>query len=332
MAENPKARRKHSQRPVLEGETATVLVVEDAADIRRVLVTMIAPIGVNILEAKTGREGLKLLKAQPIDVVISDLVMPEMSGMMLLHSMLESGLHVPFILISGHADKDAAIQALRLGAFDFLEKPVLEDDLRQITHEALSVSLEQRKLIGDLRRKGSMLGTAGSGDPRAELYIMKLRTLRYREREQAADGQSESSEGSSTQATPKSWSDLRSMFIVEVEAQLAFCQASLDTIKRGQDFEREQAFLARVIQSTRLASEAIRLNHIAEFAWSIEVALATLRVQTSKLTAALPLLREAIRKLRDLVRALDDQEAQDLKRRLDSVEVEAAKSTPPKSA
>lgn len=332
MATSPKTRRKHRPGPVLEGETASVLVVEDSPDIRRILVSMIAPMGVNIIEAKTGREGLDLLKAQPIDVVISDLVMPEMSGMMLLHSMLESGLHVPFILISGHADKDAAIQALRLGAFDFLEKPMHEDDLRQIVHEALSVSLEQRKLIGDLRRKGSMLDATGSGDPRAELYIMKLRTLRYRTRDEAADGQAESTEASSAPSTPKSWSDLRSMFMVEAEAQLAFCQASLDTMKRGQDFEREQAFLARVIQSTRLASEAIRLNHIAEFAWSIEVALATLRLHTKKLTAALPLLREAIRKLHDLVKALDDQEAQDLRRRLDSVEDEAAKGPPSKSA
>jgi CheY-like chemotaxis protein len=332
MVKTPKARRNHIAKPVPEGEVASVLVVEDSADIRRVIVSMIAPIGVNVLEAKTGREGLALLKNQAVDVVLSDLVMPEMSGMMLLHSMLESGVHVPFILISGHADKDSAIQALRLGAFDFLEKPVLEDDLREIVLEALSVSLEQRQLIGELRRRGSMLDAAGTGDPRAELYIMKLRTLRYRESEQAAAGQSELPENSPLPTPPRSWSNLRSMFVAEAEAQLAFCQASLDTIKRGQDFEREQTFLARVVQSTRLASEAIRLNHVAEFAWSIEVALATLRDRTSKLHASLPLLREAIRKLRDLVNALDDPETGDLKRRLDAIGSEVAARTPPKSA
>ena len=106
--------------PKSEAAPPLVLVVDDDVATRHAIVSMIIPIGINPLEAGSGRQALNVMKKQRVDLVISDLVMPNMSGMMLLHSMLEQGLHVPFIMTTGFGDKDSAIQALRLGAFDFL--------------------------------------------------------------------------------------------------------------------------------------------------------------------------------------------------------------------
>ncbi len=282
-----------------------VLVVDDDDATRSAIVSMISAFGVNPLEASSGRQALNVMKKHRIDLVISDLVMPKMSGMMLLHSMLEQGLHVPFILTTGYGDKDAAIQALRLGAFDFLEKPFVDVDLQSVVHEALQVSRAQRRLEEKLSAEGSPLGI--ELNPRAELQIMKMRTLRFR-------GQAET-EGEGDTA-PRDWENLKTLFVQEAEPQLIFCEAAFQAIERGE--MREAGFVLRVMQSVRMASEAIRVNDVAELAWSLEKALAAVKGRPAAPGAeVMRALRRALTALATRVRALGDAEATQAKKDLD---------------
>jgi CheY-like chemotaxis protein len=251
--------------------TATILVVDDHSETRKILSRFVAPLGVNLIEAEDGRQALNILKKQHVDVVISDMVMPKMSGIMLLHSMLEQGLHIPFILVTGHSDKDSAIQALRLGAFDYLEKPVDEVDLCSIVQEALSVGREQRQLVSELRTTQQRAVERGQ----AEMMIMKMRTIRFR------------GEGTVEPSTPgqtSTWRDLKDLFVQEAGPQLVFAVGALKDLLASENLARDMGFVLRVIQTTRMAAEATRLTDFAEFAWSLEAALGSFKTAPTELT------------------------------------------------
>ncbi len=287
----------------------TVLVVDDDADTRHVLSRTVASLGINVLEAKDGRQALTIMKKHRIDVVISDLVMPRMSGIMMLHSMLEQGHHMPFILVTGFSDKDSAIQALRLGAFDYLEKPVHETDLLSVTQEALKVSKEQIRLVEAVRTDDSPL-KSGKVDRHAELAIMKMRTFRYK---------GENFDYAISKGNAESWHDLKELFIEEAEQQLIFNEGALfDLVKFPGQTAKELAFILRVVQSVRIASEAVRLTDIAEMAWSLESTIAAFKHQPSELTPAhVDLLVKANGILRSKVKALADGVASDVQKSLD---------------
>jgi CheY-like chemotaxis protein len=275
-------------------KTPTVLVVDDSPEIRQYIAKVIVPLGVNVAEASNGRQALSIIKKQTVDVVISDLIMPRMSGLMLLHSMLEQGCHVPFILVTGFSDKDSAIQALRLGAFDYLEKPVHETELQPVVQEALRVSREQRALAATPPQGVQV-------NANAELLIMKMRTFRFK---------GETFDNAITRDTTGQWHDLRDLFVQEAEPQLVFSESALRALAGAEQKARELGFVLRVVQAVRIAAEGIRLNDVAEFAWSIESTLAELKHHPEKLTPAhAQLLGDANAVLRAKVVALGDASA-----------------------
>lgn len=290
----------------LESRAQTVLLVDDSADIRSILARIIQPLGVNVIEASNGRQALSILKKQRIDVVLSDLVMPRMSGLMLLHSMLEQGHQMPFILVTGFSDIDSAIQALRLGAFDYFEKPVHDTDLVPTMREALKVSHEQRQLLAALQRpKGSNVADAG-----AEMQIMKMRALRYRQG---------TTDFPVSQGQTSSWNDLRDLFVQEAGPQLVFAEAALKDLLKSESPAQEIAFVLRVIQTLRLAGESLRLNDLAEFAWSLESAIAAYKANAAALTpAVVDMLVAANDVLKDKVAALDLAHVRSLQQQLDT--------------
>lgn len=298
-------------------KTANLLVVDDDADTRNVIVRMLRPLGVNIAEAPSGRQALGILKKQRVDVVVSDLIMPRMSGMMLLHSMMEQGYHIPVILATGYGDKDSAIQALRLGAFDYLEKPLDETDLQSVVGEALRVSNEQRRLL-------TLIESRPEGRPKhdshAELLIMKMRAFRHQP-DQPSQTPPRADSGS------MSWLDLKDMFANEAEPQLIFCGGSLKGLP-GASPARELSYALRVIQSVRLAAEALRIGDVAELAWSLETGLVWLKTRPSELTQErVDLLMSANKLLIERVVTLGRAETRTVQERLAALSEELKKSS-----
>lgn len=105
-----------------------ILLVDDEPDLVDILSMQFSATGCKTQGAGNGREALNLLKmgldkGECYDVVVSDLNMPEMNGMDLLKEMRNLKLPTPFVFFTGYGDKEKTIEAMRLGAFDFLDKP-----------------------------------------------------------------------------------------------------------------------------------------------------------------------------------------------------------------
>jgi two-component system nitrogen regulation response regulator NtrX len=106
-----------------------VLVVDDEADIRSSLRMILEYEGMETVEAASGEEALGSLAAARPDVVLLDIKMPRMDGLEVLAELREREPDLPVIMISGHATIPTAVEATRLGAFDFMEKPLERDQV-----------------------------------------------------------------------------------------------------------------------------------------------------------------------------------------------------------
>jgi UDP-3-O-[3-hydroxymyristoyl] N-acetylglucosamine deacetylase len=115
----------------------TILVVDDEANIRRTLRGVLADEGYEVVEAPDGRRALELLEQTLPRLAIVDIWMPEMDGIELVAKMRQQAPEVPVIVISGHGTIDTAVRVIRMGAFDFLEKPFQLDALLRMVDRAL---------------------------------------------------------------------------------------------------------------------------------------------------------------------------------------------------
>lgn len=100
-----------------------ILVVDDEASIRRTLRDILEYEDFGVDEAVDGKEALRKLRSKPYDLVLLDIKMPEVDGMQVLEAMRDVAPEVPAIMISGHGTIETAVEATKLGAFDFIEKP-----------------------------------------------------------------------------------------------------------------------------------------------------------------------------------------------------------------
>jgi DNA-binding NtrC family response regulator len=107
-----------------------VLVVDDNDDLREVIIDNILAAGFDTIGARNGQEALAIIKTRAVDVIVSDLNMPVVSGVQLLKTLRSLGYATPFIAMSGAGTRDEIIELLQLVAFDFVCKldpfPVLE--------------------------------------------------------------------------------------------------------------------------------------------------------------------------------------------------------------
>jgi len=115
----------------------TILVVDDEANIRHTLRGVLSDEGYDVVEAQDGRRALELLAHELPQLAIVDIWMPEMDGIELVSRMRQQAPEVPVIVISGHGTIDTAVRVIRMGAFDFLEKPFQLDALLRMVDRAL---------------------------------------------------------------------------------------------------------------------------------------------------------------------------------------------------
>jgi DNA-binding NtrC family response regulator len=133
---------KLSMIPVEESASSrgTILAVEDDETSRRVVVGYLKRFGYTVSAASNGVQALELLGRQDFDLIISDLRMPEMGGIELLDAIRSRGNSTPFIIVTACGSVDSAVDAMRRGACDYLEKPINIDNLqltveRTLTHQ-----------------------------------------------------------------------------------------------------------------------------------------------------------------------------------------------------
>jgi len=129
-----------------------ILVIDDEAMIRESMAGILSDEGFEPLLAADGEEGLKILAYHAIDLVLLDIWMPGLDGMEVLAIIKEQFGTLPVIMISGHGNIETAVQATKLGAFDFIEKPPDYDKIILAINHALKLS--------SLTRENEMLKAA----------------------------------------------------------------------------------------------------------------------------------------------------------------------------
>jgi DNA-binding NtrC family response regulator len=134
----------------------TIVAVDDDSICRFLLETHLKGAGFTAVLASNGVEALAILQRQHVDLIISDLVMPEMDGLELLEQVQKLHPEIPIIVITAHGSVESAVEAMRRGAYDYLEKPYSPDDLRITIQRALDyhhVKRENEQIKGLLRER-----------------------------------------------------------------------------------------------------------------------------------------------------------------------------------
>jgi two-component system, NtrC family, nitrogen regulation response regulator NtrX len=126
-----------------------ILVIDDERAIRRALREILEFEEFEVDEAENGKEGLDKAKSGAYDIIFCDIKMPEMDGMEVLDGLLAENIDSPVIMISGHGNIETAVQAIKKGAFDFIEKPL---DLNRIlvtirNAKDKTVLIEEKKVL-----------------------------------------------------------------------------------------------------------------------------------------------------------------------------------------
>jgi DNA-binding NtrC family response regulator len=132
-----------------------ILVVDDERAIRRALREILEFEEFEVDEAENGKQGLEKAKSEHYDVIFCDIKMPEMDGMEVLDALQKEKIEAPVIMISGHGNIETAVQAIKKGAFDFIEKPL---DLNRILVTIRNASdrnilVEEKKVLKKTVRK-----------------------------------------------------------------------------------------------------------------------------------------------------------------------------------
>jgi two-component system response regulator AtoC len=116
--------------------SARILVADDEPNLRRVLVAILRREGYEVVQAADGSDAIAAL-GQPIDVIITDLKMPHVDGMEVLRHASAHHPSVPVIMITAFGTVDNAVAAVKAGAFDYIEKPFEQEQIRIIVHKAV---------------------------------------------------------------------------------------------------------------------------------------------------------------------------------------------------
>ncbi len=155
-----------------------ILVVDDEESIREFFEIMLKREGYEVLTAVNGAQALETLKKTQVDLVISDIQMPEMSGLELLTKARELDPETLMIMITAFGSTETAVEAMKLGAYDYVQKPFKIDEVKIVIRQALekrSLKLENVQLKRELGTKYAFDNIIGGAPPMMRIYEMVRR-------------------------------------------------------------------------------------------------------------------------------------------------------------
>ena len=141
--------------------SARILVVDDEAEIRRSVRMILEYEGYDVLEASSGPEGLAMIERDAPDLVFLDIKMPGLDGLEALQRIRQSNESLPVVIISGHGTVSTAVEATKLGAFDFIEKPLASERVLVTIRNALDqtrLQSENKTLKRAVEARHQMVG------------------------------------------------------------------------------------------------------------------------------------------------------------------------------
>lgn len=142
---------------------AKILVIDDQRSIRNTLKDILELEGYEVELAENGKDGMEVFLESKYDLVLSDIKMPEMDGLEVLSKIMEVHSDVPVVMISGHGNIDTAVESIKKGAYDFIEKPLDLNRLLITVKNALEkkeLVVETKKLKKKVARRYEMIGTS----------------------------------------------------------------------------------------------------------------------------------------------------------------------------
>jgi two-component system, NtrC family, response regulator AtoC len=138
-----------------------VLIVDDEANLRKVLSAMLRREGYEVATAANGEEALADFDKNGADVVVTDLVMPQLGGMEVLKGISTRSPDVPVIIITAHGTVDSAVEAIKGGAFDYITKPFEQAELTAVVAKAARThAANQNNVQADGRARSAIVGSA----------------------------------------------------------------------------------------------------------------------------------------------------------------------------
>ena len=144
-----------------------ILLIEDEEPIRRVMVKILVEENktYSVTEAINGKEGFEVLCKKSFDLVLCDIKMPKMDGIEVLQQARKKSIQVPFVMLTGHGNVETAVEAMKLGAYDFIPKPPDLNRLLTAVRNALQVKTlvgENKALKRKVAKKYEMIGESDS--------------------------------------------------------------------------------------------------------------------------------------------------------------------------
>jgi DNA-binding NtrC family response regulator len=149
---------------------AMVLLVDDERNIQLTLSRALSMEGYAVEVAGGGREALEKIAALPVDVVVMDVRMPDLDGISVMEKAREARPELPFIVMSGHGSIETVRSAFKLGAFDYLEKPITEKEKLVVAVRNALALRSLREENARLRREAGPLEMVGSGAAMKKLF------------------------------------------------------------------------------------------------------------------------------------------------------------------
>ena len=150
-----------------------ILVVDDEESIREFLDIMLKKEGFEVTLAEDGARAIELLKKKSFDMVISDLQMPNVTGMELLKHARENYPDMRFMIITAFGTTETAVEAMKMGAYDYITKPFKIDEVRIIINNALrsqNLEVENRTLKKELKKEYNFQNLVGNSEPMHRIY------------------------------------------------------------------------------------------------------------------------------------------------------------------
>ena len=154
-------------------EKPTLLIVEDDPTVGESIRLLLKKRGFSILLASNGKEALQVFRHEMVDLVITDLVMPKMDGMALLEAVKKLKPETEVIVISAQGTIEKAVQAIKMGAFDFIEKPINPKVIALVVERALekqTLVLQNRDLRSQLEDKFHFRNIVGKSEKMVKIF------------------------------------------------------------------------------------------------------------------------------------------------------------------
>ncbi len=167
-------RRDHTQETPMVNRKTRILVVDDEEAMREVLEMRLEGWGFEVRSACDGHQAQELARSYCPDIIITDVIMPELSGLDLLRALKSDGLECPVVLVTAQGSIDLAVEAMKQGAQDFVTKPLDYAKLRailQVAENNRELKRKSQRLLAQLDQGG--LGEfVGTSKPMREVYTL----------------------------------------------------------------------------------------------------------------------------------------------------------------